>query len=89
MFRLHLCRCLELDDGDAARQDGVINVGYAVGGHKQQAVEVLEGTQKLSHDGVVLQIVVAAANVDVGLVEQEHRVPARSAPQDFRKVGFH
>jgi hypothetical protein len=75
------------DDGDAAREDGVVDVADPVGGHEQQAAEVFERAQELGDDGVVLQVVVALADVDVGLVQQQHAVPARGALQDPGEVG--
>jgi len=49
--RIVLARRLVVDGGDAARQDGIVDIADAVGGHEQQAIEVLQRAQELGDDG--------------------------------------
>jgi hypothetical protein len=76
-------RRIIFDQGDAARDDGFVDVVDAIGREKQQPVEIFEHAQEHADDGVHGDIVVAALYVDIRLVDQHDRAPALRARQDF------
>ena len=80
---------VKADQGDAARDNRLVDVVHPVGGEKQQAVEILQHAQEHADHGVHGDIVVAAFDIHIGLVDQHHRAPALGAGEHFFQRGFH
>ena len=55
----------------------------------KQAVEIFQHAQEHADHGVHGDVVVAALDVDIGLVDQHHRAPALGAGQHVLEGGFH
>jgi hypothetical protein len=60
----------------------------AVRVHEEDAVEVLEQPEEDADDGVLLDVVSALVDVDVGLVDEQDGAPARRALQGPGEVLF-
>ena len=74
------------DDGRAACEDRLVDAVGAVRGEEEQPVEVFEGAQELRDDRILGQVESAFEDEDIGLVEEEHGVPALGAVEDDLEV---
>ena len=77
------------DHGDAAGDDGLVDVVHPIGGEKQQAVEIFQHAQEHADHGVHGDVVVAALDVDIRFVDQHHRAPALRPGQHVLERDLH
>ena len=82
-------RRMELDQRDAARDDGFVDVVDTIGGEEQQAVEIFQHAQKHADHRIHGHVVLAPLDIDVGLVDQHDGAPALGTHQRLLQRTLH